>query len=167
MLTHTHLEEEEKLKCECVQKNKCVSSFARKVFEVDEKVVGPAELKDGQSRRQKAHIQDTKGPADSSIGVADSQKVCLQSFEKSDFESAFPALKGSADDSGVVRSMISAIERKSDSGSSSGGIGALEQSKTAGMGRIIGASASNSDADSEVSGLSSPRELRPSLRVAM
>ena len=70
----------------------------------------------------------------------ESEKTCMANIDgQFDFDIAFPALKGPADDSGVVRSMISAIERKSDSGSSSGGIGALEQRKTVGMGRIIGA----------------------------
>ena len=95
-----------------------------------------------------------------SVGTADSRNVCLRSFEKSkfarqqiesektcmtnlvgqiDFDIAFPALRGSADDRGVVRSMISAIEKKGDSESGSGGIGALEQRKTVGTGRSIGA----------------------------
>ena len=99
-LTHTHLEEEEKLKCDCVKKNNCVSSFASKVFEINEKVVGTAESKDCQSRRQRAGFDR----GSNSVGTEDSRKSCLQSFEKSglqsfeksEFESAFPALKGSA-----------------------------------------------------------------------
>ena len=46
-------------------------------------------------------------------------------------------MKGSADDSGVVRSVVNVIERRSDSESGSGGKGALDQSKTVGKGRII------------------------------
>ena len=55
------------------------------------------------------------------------------------FETAIPALKGSADHNGIVRSMVNVIERTGESESGSGGKGALEQIKTVGKGRLVDA----------------------------
>ena len=52
-------------------------------------------------------------------------------------DTAFPALKGSADNNGIVRNMVNIIERKGESESGSGGKGALEQIKTVGKGRMV------------------------------
>ena len=87
MFTHTHLEDEEKLKCEMCAENQEIKEnkdFVSQVLEVDRKVVGTAEPTYCQSRRQRAGFDC----GNNSVGAADYQKVCLQSFEKSQFERA-------------------------------------------------------------------------------